>query len=244
MREVAILVRRELKSYFASPIAYVFGILFLLVMGYLSVQSMLVHGQVASMQAFFSLLPWIFLFFLPAVSMRLWAEERKLGTLELLMTFPISVPQMIAGKFLAALAFLAMVMTLTIGLPITLAIYGDLDLGPVITAYLASFLMAAAFLAVGMFCSSLTRDQIVALLLSLVSLLALFLVGSPAVQISLSGALPEWLVGIIAATSPYQYFGSIARGVLDTRDLVFYVCFCGCFLYLNAMVLQGRRMKG
>jgi ABC-2 type transport system permease protein len=244
MREVAILARRELKSYFASPIAYVFGILFLLVLCYLSVQSTLVHGQQATMQAFFGMLPMIFLFFLPALTMRLWAEERKLGTLELLMTFPVTVRQMIAGKFIAALAYLGMVMALTLGLPITMSIYGDLDWGPVVSAYLASFLMAAAYVAVGMFCSSLTRDQIVALLLALVTLLALFLLGSPVVQLNLATALPEWIVSILAAISPYQYFSSIARGVLDTRDFVFYVCFCGFFLYLNAMVLQGRRLKG
>lgn len=244
MREVAILARRELNSYFASPIAYVFGILFLLVLCYLSVQSTLVHGQQASMQAFFGMLPMIFLFFLPALTMRLWAEERKLGTLELLMTFPVTVRQMIAGKFIAALAYLGMVMALTLGLPITMSIYGDLDWGPVVSAYLASFLMAAAYVAVGMFCSSLTRDQIVALLLALVTLLALFLLGSPVVQLNLASALPEWVVAILAAISPYQYFSSIARGVLDTRDFVFYVCFCGFFLYMNAMVLQGRRLKG
>lgn len=244
MHEVAILARRELKSYFASPIAYVFGLLFLLVVTYLSAQSMFVHGQQASMQGFFNMLPMIFLFFLPALTMRLWAEERKLGTLELLMTFPVSVRQMIAGKFIAALVYLGMVMVLTLGVPITLSIYGDLDWGPVISAYLASFLMAAAYVAVGMFCSSLTRDQIVALLLALVTLLLLFLLGSPFVQLSLADALPEWTVGILAAVSPYQYFGSIARGVLDTRDFVFYICFCGFFLYMNAMVLQGRRMKG
>lgn len=244
MHEVAILARRELKSYFASPIAYVFGLLFLLVVTYLTAQTMFVHGQLASMQGFFNTLPMIFLFFLPALTMRLWAEERKLGTLELLMTFPISVRQMIAGKFIAAMAYLAMVMVLTLGLPITLSIYGDLDWGPVISAYLASFLMAAAYVAVGMFCSSLTRDQIVALLLALVTLLLLFLLGSPIVQLSLSEVLPEWVVGILAAVSPYQYFGSIARGVLDTRDFVFYICFCGFFLYMNAMVLQGRRLKG
>jgi len=244
MHEVAVLARRELKSYFASPIAYVFGLLFLLVVTYLSAQSMLVHGQQASMQGFFNMLPMIFLFFLPALTMRLWAEERKLGTLELLMTFPVSVRQMIAGKFIAAMAYLAMVMALTIGLPITMSIYGDLDWGPVISAYLASFLMAAAYVAVGMFCSSLTRDQIVALLLALVTLLLLFLLGAPQIQMNLAEALPEWAVSILAAVSPYQYFGSIARGVLDTRDFVFYICFCGFFLYLNAMVLQGRRLKG
>ena len=164
--------------------------------------------------------------------------------LELLMTFPVSVPQMIAGKFIAALTFLVLVMLLTLGLPITMDLYSEFDWGPVISAYLASILMASAFLAVGMFCSSLTRDQIVALLLSIVMLFALYLIGYPTVQLSLGNVLPEWMVGAVSAISPYQYFQSIARGVLDTRDLVFYACFCGFFLYANALVLRGRRFKG
>ncbi len=244
MREIAIVARRELRSYFVSPIAYVFGGLFLLVLCYLSMDQMLQPDQQANMQAFFGLLPIVFLFFLPALTMRLWAEERKLGTLELLMTFPVTVPQLILGKFFASLVYLGLVMLLTLGVPLTLSMFGDLDWGPVICAYLASFLMAGAYIAVGMFCSAITRDQIIALLLALVSLLALFLLGSPFVQAGLVGVLPEFVVQILAAISPYQYFQSIARGVLDTRDFVFYLCFCGFFLYLNALVLQGRRMKG
>jgi ABC-2 type transport system permease protein len=244
MREVGILIQRELKSYFASPIAYVFGGLFLLVLCYLSVTSLLVQNQQASMEGFFGLLPIVFLFFLPALTMRLWAEERKLGTLELLMTFPVTVPQLIAGKFLSALLYLGIVMLLTLGIPLTVSMFGDLDWGPVICAYLATFLMASAYLAVGMFCSAITRDQIIALLLALVLLLALFLLGAPFVQINLAAVLPELIVQMLAAISPYQYFVSIQRGVLDTRDFVFYACFCGFFLYLNALVLQGRRLRG
>ena len=244
MREVMILVNRELKSYFASPIAYVFGGLFLLVLCYLSVTSTLVQDQQASMQGFFGLLPIVFLFFLPALTMRLWAEERKLGTLELLMTFPVTVWQLIAGKFVAALIYLAIVMVLTLGIPLTISMFGELDWGPVICAYLASFMMAAAYIAVGMFCSAVTRDQIIALLLALVTLLALFLLGAPMVQVHLSSLLPDVVIEVLSAISPYQYFLSISRGVLDTRDFIFYACFCGFFLHLNALVLQGRRMRG
>ncbi|MEM7198675.1 MAG: ABC transporter permease [Planctomycetota bacterium] len=244
MREIAIITGRELKSYFVSPIAYVFGGLFLIVLCYLTVTSMLVEGQTANLQSFFQLLPIVFLFFLPALTMRLWAEERKLGTLELLMTFPVSVRQLITGKFLASLIYLSLVMLLTIGVPLTVAAHGDLDWGPVACAYIASLLMAGAYISVGMFCSAVTRDQIIALLLALVLLLVLFLLGSPFVQENLQTLLPEVMVSALAAASPYQYFNSIARGVLDTRDLIFYLCFCGFFLHLNALVLQGRRMKG
>ncbi len=242
MREVGILMRRELRSYFASPIAYVFGGLFLLVLTYLSAPDMLKQGQGASMQMFFVLLTWVFVVFVPPLTMRLWAEERKMGTLELLMTFPVTAPQVIAAKFFASLLFLAMVLALTFGLPITLSLYGALDWGPVISAYIASLFLAAAYLSVGMFCSSLTKDQLVAMLVALVMILALAL--APQFLFKFEGSVPDFILVIVGAISPTTYFESIARGVIDTRDIVFFICFCGFFLYLNVMALQGRRLKG
>ena len=244
MRETMIVLRRELRSYFLSPIAYVFGLLFLGLLLYFSTQS-IVHGGVAVATPFFSLMPQLFLLFLPALTMRLWAEERKLGTIELLMTFPVKVSQLIAGKFVAALVFLGVILLLTIGIPITMSVYGNLDWGPVIGAYLATLLMAGSYLAVGMFWSSMTRDQIVAMLLTLVTLAALLFLGLPQFLTYLSElGLPEWGVGILAGLSPFKYFQSITRGVVDTRDLIYYACFCGFFLYANYLVLQGRRVKG
>ena len=243
MHETVVVARRELRSYFFSPIAYVVGGLLLLVLLYFSTEVMRPGGQ-ASMQTFFQLLPMLFILFLPALTMRLWAEERKQGTLELLMTFPVTVAQLILGKFAAVMLFLAVVLLLTLGYPITLAAFGNLDWGPVIFAYGASLLMAAAFVSVGLFFSSITRDQIIALLLTLMSLLLLFMLGHPLFVQGLGKVLPDFLVNVIAAISPYKYFVSVSRGVLDTRDLIYYACFCGFFLYLNAMVLQGRRLKG
>lgn len=244
MRETVVVMRRELKSYFLSPIAYVFGLLFLGVQLFHAGQPSLVQGGQASMQTFFSWLPWVFLFFLPALTMRTWAEERKLGTLELLMTFPVRLSQLIAGKFLAALAYLAVVLVFTLGLPLTLGMYGRLDWGPVAGAYLAAMLMAAAYLSVGMFWSSTCRDQIIALLLTLTSLLALYYLGAPRVLEFLADGLPTMLIDAIGAVSPHRYFDSIARGVIDTRDLVYYACFCGFFLHLNGLVLNARRQRG
>lgn len=244
MREAVIVMHRELKSYFASPIAYVFGALFLVLTCYLSAQGILRQGQPASMQAFFGMLPIMFVVFLPALTMRLWAEERKLGTLELLMTFPVTIPQLILGKFLASLAYLALVLLLTLGLPLSLTVYAGLDWGPVIAAYVATLLLAGAYVAVGMFCSSLTRDQIVAMLLAAVILLLLWLLGQPGIQLQISEWSPKWVVQILAGLSPYPYFESIARGVFDSRDFIYYVSFCWFFLYLNALVLRGRRLKG
>jgi gliding motility-associated transport system permease protein len=244
VRETAVIFRRELKSYFLSPIAYVFGVLFLGILLYLTSRAQLVNGQQASMQAFFGLLPVVFLFFLPGLTMRLWAEERRSGTLELLMTFPVRIGQLISGKFFAALAFMALMLLLTLGLPMSLWAYGGLDWGPVIGAYVATLLLAGAYISVGMFWSSMTRDQIIALLLALVSLLLLYAMGFPAVTEWVAGFLPAVAVDLLGGISPYKYFESIARGVFDTRDIVYYLCFCGFFLHANALVLHSRRKKG
>ncbi len=220
MRETAVVFRRELKSYFLSPIAYVFGVLFLGVLMYLAAQQQIVEGQQASMQAFFGLLPIVFLFFLPGLTMRLWAEERRSGTIELLMTFPVRIGSLISGKFFAALAFLAVLLLCTMGLPLTLSNYGSLDWAPVIGAYVAS------------------------LLLALVSLLVLYAFGFPRIAEWIAGFLPTWAVDLLGGISPYKYFESISRGVFDTRDCVYYICFCGFFLHANAVALHYRRLKG
>ncbi|GDY02112.1 hypothetical protein LBMAG49_14410 [Planctomycetota bacterium] len=247
MREVAVIFRRELKSYFVSPIAYVFGVLFLAVLLLLALILRFVpldNGAQASLQGFFWLMPVVFLFFLPGLTMRLWAEERKTGTLELLMTFPVKIGHLILGKFCASLIYLAVVLALTLVLPATLSVYGNLDWGPVLGAYLATLLLASAYIATGMFWSSMTRDQIVALLLGLVTLLLLYALGFPMLLEWLAGSLPSWLLDLMNGISPYKYYESITRGVVDTRDIVYFTCFCGFFLHCNALVLQARRAKG
>lgn len=244
MRETLVVFRRELKSYFLSPIAYVFGVLFLGVLLYLAAVSSLVHGAQASMQTFFGFLPWLYIVFLPGLTMRLWAEERKLGTIELLLTFPVGVGQVVLGKFFAVLCYLALVFLLTLGLPLTLGAFGGIDWPPVLGAYVASLLFAGSFVAVGMFWSSLTKDQIVALLVSIVSLAMLFLLGLPEFVELVADALPAWGEDLLNGISPYRYFQSISRGVLDTRDFVYFACFCGFFLYLNTLVLKLRRASG
>ena len=176
--------------------------------------------------------------------MRVWAEERKLGTLELLMTFPVTIGQLVFGKVLACLAYLAVVLTLTLGLPLTLGAYGKLDWPPVLGGYGASVLFASSYVAVGMFWSSVTREQIIALLLSFVTLGVLYLLGWPTLIEALADWLPSWGVDLLNGLSPYKYFDSIERGVFDTRDLVYFACFCGFFLHANALVLHGRRQKG
>jgi ABC-2 type transport system permease protein len=243
MRETLVIFRRELKSYFLSPIAYVFGAIFLVVV--LAVGAAAIeHGGQATMQGFFLLLPLWFTLKLSGLTMRLWAEERKLGTIELLMTFPVTVWQLVMGKFLATLAYLAFVLVLTLGLPLTLGAFGRLDWTPVLAAYFATLLFASSYVAVGMFWSTVTRDQLVALLLSLASLLVLYFLGYPALIELLAGSAPALLVDLLNGISPYKYFESITRGVLDTRDIVYFACFCGFFLYANTFVLEARRRQG
>lgn len=244
MRESLVIFRRELKGYFYSPIAYVFGVLMTGVLLFLSVSTSLVQGAQASMQTFFGLLPIVCIVFLPGLTMRLWAEERKMGTLELLMTFPVRISHLVLGKFGASVAFLAFVLLMTLGLPLTLGVYGRIDWSPVLASYAASLMFAGSFVAVGMFWSSMTRDQIVAMLLSLVSLFLLYLLGYPVIIELLTGWMPAWMIDVLNGISPYKYFESIGRGVLDTRDFVYFACFCGFFLYANALVLQSRREKG
>lgn len=245
MRDTAIVLRRELQSYFLSPIAYVFGALFLFVQLTWFSRGALQHGSPASVGGFFAALPLVLMLFVPPLTMRLWAEERKLGTLELLLTFPVRTSSLIGGKFLAAVAYLGALLLLTLVLPLLVDSYGDLDWGPVVAGYVGSVLLAASYVAVGMFYSSVTRDQIVALLASLVTLGLFTMLGLPTVLAMFRGVgLPLWLVEALGATSPFTYFQSIARGVFDTRDLVYYVVFCAFWLHLNVLVLRGRRQNG
>lgn len=244
MSETLVIFRRELKSYFVSPIAYVFGVLLLGVLLFTASLTTLQNGAQANMQAFFGWTPLVLILFLPGLTMRLWAEEAKLGTIQLLMTFPVRTWGLVVGKFAAAVLFLAFVLALTLGLPLTLSIYGKLDWPPVLGSYLACLLFASSFVAVGMFWSSTTSDQIVAMLLSLVSLLVLYMLGYPTLIDALTGWMPAWLIDLVNGISPNKYFDSIARGVLDTRDIVYFACFCGFFLYLNALMLKSRRHSG
>ncbi len=241
MSKTTVILRREFRSYFLSPIAYVVGGLFLGIGGWLYFSRVFFDfgaGAEARMGGFFSLLPLFFLVLVPALSMRLWAEEKKLGTFELLLTFPVRTRDLILGKFLGGLFFVIVLLAFTLPYPITLATYGKLDWGPVIGGYLGGILLAASYLSLGLFISSLTRDQIIALLLSVAALLVLVLL--PQVGAAMSPSLAE----AFKLLSPVEHFRSIARGVLDLRDLIFYIVFCGLFLYLNALVLEFKKRNG
>ena len=242
LRNTSAITKRELAGYFGSPVAYVFIVIFLLLSGFFTfyVSHFYENGQ-ADLRAFFEWHPWIFLFLIPAVAMRLWADERRTGTIELILTLPVSLTQVILGKFLAAWVFLGIAMLFTFPLVITVAYLGDPDLGATFSAYLGSFMMAGAYLSVGSMTSSLTRNQVISFILSVVICLFLVLAGWPPVTDILSGWAPVWLADVVSGFSFMPHFVSIERGVLDLRDLVYYFSVIFFMLFATGVVLQNRK---
>ena len=241
-RNTAGILRREFADYFASPVAYVFIVIFLLLCGFFtfSLSHFYEIGQ-ADLRTFFEWHPWIFLFLVPAVGMRLWAEERRTGTIELILTLPITLTEVILGKFLAAWLFIGVALLLTFPMVLTVIYLGDPDLGAVVCAYFGSFLMAGAYLSVGSMTSAMTRNQVVSFILSVVICLFLVLAGWPPVTDILSGWAPVWLVDVVSGFSFMPHFASIQRGVIDLRDLCYFVSVIFFMLFANGVILQNRR---
>jgi ABC-2 type transport system permease protein len=242
MKNVMAVIKRELGGYFGSPVAYVFIVIFLLLCGFFtfSVSHFYELGQ-ADLRAFFEWHPWIFLFLIPAVAMRLWADEWRTGTIELMLTLPITLKEVILGKFLAAWLFIAIGLFLTFPLVLTILYLGDPDVGAISCAYLGSFLMAGAYLSVGSMTSSFTRNQVISFILSLVICLFLVLAGWSPVTDVLSGWAPAWIVDVVSGFSFMPHFASIQRGVLDLRDLAYYLSVIFFMLFVNGVILQNRR---
>ena len=236
MRTIAALTRKEFRSYFHSPIAYIYLVVFLSFTSWFFFRGFFVMN-VASMRAFFSLMPWVFLFLIPAVTMRLWAEEQKLGTMEVLMTWPVREHEAVLGKFLAALGLLAVSLVLTFPLAATVFLAGDPDPGPILTGYLGLLFMGAAYLAIGLFASSLTENQIVAFITGVFLTFTLFVIGEGFVVV----ALPSWLAPLFSWLGLGAHFSSIGRGVIDSRDVVYYLSVIFFFLYLNVLRLESRK---
>ena len=242
LKNVMAVIKRELAGYFGSPVAYVFIVIFLLLCGFFtfSVSHFYELGQ-ADLRAFFEWHPWIFLFLIPAVTMRLWADEWRTGTIELMLTLPITLKEVILGKFLAAWLFIAIGLFLTFPLVLTVLYLGDPDLGAILCAYLGSFLMAGAYLSVGSMTSSFTRNQVISFILSLVICLFLVLAGWSPVTDVLSGWAPPWIVDVVSGFSFMPHFASIQRGVLDLRDLAYYLSVIFFMLFVNGVILLNRR---
>ena len=242
MSTIHALFRRELWSYFATPVAYVFIVIFLVLMGTFTfyLGGFYEQGQ-ADLRAFFNFHPWLYLFLVPAIAMRLWAEERKSGSIELLMTLPVTPWQAVLGKYFAAWAFTAISLALTFPVWLTVNYLGDPDNGVILAAYIGSLLMAGGFLAIGACLSAFTRNQVIAFVLSVVVCFGFLLSGFPFVLDLFSGWAPQVLIDGIASLSFLTHFSSISRGVIDVRDLVYFGLLIGAFLYANTIVLQWKQ---
>lgn len=232
------LFKKELMGYFNSPIAYVFIGVFLVVGNWLFFNYFFLIGQ-ANLRSFFTLLPWIFLFLSPAITMRLWAEEKKSGTIEFLLTLPITNWQVVLAKFFSALCFLFISLILTITLPITVSFLGNLDLGPVCGGYLGALFLAGAYLSLGLLISSLTKNQIIAFVLGLVACFTFFMIGADFV---VTGA-PQFLAPTMKFLGLGSHFDNVSRGIIDTKDIIYYFSFIFLFLWLNVRVIENRNWK-
>ncbi|HEX7719511.1 MAG TPA: ABC transporter permease subunit [Woeseiaceae bacterium] len=242
MNIIAALFRRELQSYFATPVAYVFIVIFLILMGTFTfyLGGFYERGQ-ADLGAFFNYHPWLYLFLVPAISMRLWAEERKTGSVELLMTLPITPWQAVLGKYLAAWAFTGIALFLTFPIWLTVNYLGDPDNGAILAAYVGSLLMAGGFLAIGSCISATTRNQVIAFVITIVVCFGFLLSGFPMVLDLFSGWAPQVIIDGIASLSFLTHFANISKGVIDLRDLVYFGLVIGAFLYANTIVLQWKQ---
>ena len=242
MRLVFAITKRELGAYFASPVAYVFLVIFLLLTGFFTFTAgnFFERGE-ASLAAFFGWHPWLYLVVVPAIGMRLWAEERRSGTLELLFTMPIATWQAIVAKFLASWLFIALALLLTFPAIVTVNVLGEPDNGAIFAGYLGSFFLAGAYLAITCMTSAMTRNQVVAFILSVVVCLFLVLAGfNPVTDLMVRWASPA-VVDTVAAFSVVTHFDGFQRGVIDARDLVFFLSVIGFALFATGVILRGHR---
>jgi ABC-2 type transport system permease protein len=235
--------KRQLGSYFNSPVAYVFIVIFLLLAGFFTFMvGQFFERNRASLESFFMWHPWLYLFLVPAAGMGLWAEERRLGTMELLLTMPITSWQAIVGKFLAAWAFLALALLLTFPVVITVNYLGSPDNGVIFCGYVGSFLLAGAYLAISSMTSAITRSQVVSFIIAIVICLFLILAGWPPVTNLLnSWNLPPALVDTVAGMSVMPHFEGFQRGVLDVRDLVYFLSVMGFALFTTGVIIRSLR---
>ena len=242
MKNIAIILRRELSAYFATPVAYVFIVIFLVLSGALTFHlgGFYERGQ-ADLAPFFNFHPWLYLFFVPAISMRLWAEERKYGNIELLLTLPITMAEAVVGKFLAAWLFTGIALALTFPLWISVNYLGDPDNGVILAAYIGSLLMAGGFLAIGACISATTKNQVIAFIISVVICFAFLLSGFSIVLDFFRAWAPQMVVDAIASLSFLTHFSSISKGVIDLRDIIYFISLIAFWLYANTVVIELKK---
>ncbi len=242
MKNITAIMKRELYGYFTTPVAYVFIVVFLFLTGIFTfyLGAFYERGQ-ADLEPFFRFHPWLYLFLIPAIAMRLWSEERKSGTIELLMTLPISIGEAVTGKFLAAWCFTGIALALTFPVWITVNYLGNPDNTVILASYLGSFLMAGGFLAIGSCISAVTRSQVIAFVISVVICFLFVLSGFPLVLDFFQGWAPNVLVDTIASFSFLTHFDSIKKGVIDLRDIIYFGVLIIFWLYANVVVIDARK---
>ena len=242
MRNILTIAKRELRGYFSSPVAFVFIVIFLMLSGFFTfmVAGFFERGE-ANLQAFFAWHPWLYLFLVPAVGMRMWSEERRLGTIELLLTMPITPWQAIVGKFLASWAVVALALALTFPVVLTVNHLGSPDNGVILGGYIGSLLMAGAYLAISAMTSAMTRNQVVSFIVAVVLSLFLILAGYPPVTNMLVTWAKPWLVDGIATFSVMTHFESIQKGVLDSRDVLYFLSVMVFSLFTTSVVIRAHR---
>jgi len=237
-----IIFKREFGAYFATPIAYVFLAIFVFMSGIFAfyLGSFFERGQ-ADLESFFQFHPWLYLFLIPALAMRLWAEERRGGTIELLLTLPITMSQAVLGKFFAAWAFSGIALALTFPMWITVNYLGEPDNGVILASYVGSLLMAGAFLAIGACVSALTRNQVIAFIVSAVVCFGFVLSGFPLVLEFVDAWAPEFVVQAVSSFSFLSHFDAISKGVIRLTDLVFFVSLILFWLFANAVAIDVKK---
>jgi ABC-2 type transport system permease protein len=242
MRNVLAIFRRELKGYFATPVAYVFIVIFLFLTGIFTfyLGGFYERGQ-ADLEPFFRFHPWLYLFLIPAISMRLWSEERKTGTIELLMTLPITLGEAVLGKFLAAWCFTAIALVLTFPIWLTVNYLGEPDNTVILFGYLGSLLMAGGFLAIGSCISALTKNQVIAFVISVVICFMMILSGYPVVLDFFRAWAPQAVVDAISSFSFLTHFDSIKKGVIDARDILYFGTLIAFWLYANTLAINVKK---
>ena len=245
-----IIFQREFKSYFASPIAYIVMTVFLVVIGWITLSGGLSFGDFQGdffergrndLEPMFKALPWLFLFFVPAIAMRLWAEEKQVGSFEILMTMPMNTTEILLGKFFGAWAFTALMLVATFPFPIILSFLGEPDYGQIVASYIGGIFLAGAFLSIGTFVSSLTRDQIIAFISGIFISGFFVLLGSEATLEFLT-KINHTLARIAGRVALSERFDSIAKGILDIGDMLYYLIFIGFFIYLTIISLKFKRL--
>ena len=245
MHAAWVIFRRELASYFATPVAYVFIVIFLLLTGIFSfyLGNFFERGQ-ADLRAFFIFQPWLYLFLIPAIGMRLWAEERKTGTIELLLSLPVSLAATVLGKFFAAWTFTAIALALTFPMWITVAYLGDPDHGVIVAGYVGSLLMAGGYLAIASCVSAITKNQIIAFVVAVVICFMFTVSGAPMVLDFFAAWAPQAILDAISSFSFIAHFNAIVDGVIDLRDIVFFASLIVFWLFANAMVVDAKKAAG